>query len=328
MQPMFLKKEAAISSMNSYGKQQKPFFFMVDHLCNDIWIGNLAEAFRQGILINFNGVSNYTVPAKTAKQIVLHQTAIPFADYKKAFDTVRSSFKRGDTYLLNLTFSTPLQTDHSLEEIFHFAKARYRLLFPDRFVVFSPETFVQIRDGRISTFPMKGTIDASIKDAESRLLNNKKEMAEHATIVDLLRNDMSRVATDVRVERYRYVEKIVAGDKSLLQVSSQITGNLPAGYFEQLGNILFEMLPAGSVTGAPKEKTMEIISKAESHERGFYTGVAGYFDGETLDSCVLIRFIEKAGDAFFYKSGGGLTFQSIDIEEYNEMRSKIYVPTA
>ena len=90
--------------------------------------------------------------------------------------------------------------------------------------------------------------------------------------------------------------------------------------------MLFGMLPAGSISGAPKRKTVEIIREAETYERGFYTGVMGYFDGETLDSAVMIRFLEQDGDRFIFKSGGGITFQSRARDEYEEMISKIYVP--
>mgnify|MGYP000682968536 FL=1 len=76
------------------------------------------------------------------------------------------------------------------------------------------------------------------------------------------------------------------------------------------GEILFSLLPAGSITGAPKKKTLEIIAEAETYERGFYTGVMGYFDGSSLDSAVMIRFVEQEGDRMYFKSGGGITCRS------------------
>ena len=87
------------------------------------------------------------------------------------------------------------------------------------------------------------------------------------------------------------------------------------------------MLPAGSITGAPKKKTVEIIREAETYRRGFYTGVMGYFDGNNLDSGVLIRFLEQGEDnRMIFKSGGGITFQSDVNDEYDEMKKKVYVP--
>ena len=85
------------------------------------------------------------------------------------------------------------------------------------------------------------------------------------------------------------------------------------------------LLPAGSILGAPKSKTLEIILKAENYDRGFYTGVSGWFDGQNLDSCVMIRFIEKENGKLFFKSGGGITHLSKFADEYTEMQNKIYV---
>jgi len=86
------------------------------------------------------------------------------------------------------------------------------------------------------------------------------------------------------------------------------------------------LLPAGSITGAPKPKTMEIIDQAEGYERGFYTGICGCFDGENLDSAVMIRFIEQEGEQLIFKSGGGITSQSDLNKEYEELIQKVYVP--
>ena len=87
------------------------------------------------------------------------------------------------------------------------------------------------------------------------------------------------------------------------------------------------MLPAGSISGAPKPKTLEIIRSVEDGKRGYYTGVYGFFDGTNLDSAVAIRFIETHNQTFYYRSGGGVTSQSNCAEEYQELLDKIYVPT-
>jgi para-aminobenzoate synthetase component I len=192
--------------------------------------------------------------------------------------------------------------------------------------------------GKISSFPMKGTIEASIVDAERILLNDKKEFYEHTTIVDLIRNDLSKVAEKVWVEKFRYIDRIKKQDcQELLQVSSQVSGLLSIDWREKLGDIIFSMLPAGSISGAPKDKTLEIIAEAEKytyksqsekmfHKRGFYTGICGIFDGKTFDSGVMIRFIEKSENGLVFKSGGGITANSIAEKEYQEMIQKIYVP--
>ncbi len=88
------------------------------------------------------------------------------------------------------------------------------------------------------------------------------------------------------------------------------------------------MLPAGSISGAPKKKTLEVIAEAEQYTRGYYTGVFGIFDGENIDSGVMIRFLEQGPDGLIYKSGGGITAMSNIHEEYQELTDKIYVPLA
>ena len=97
-------------------------------------------------------------------------------------------------------------------------------------------------------------------------------------------------------------------------------------YYEYLGDIFDKLLPAGSITGAPKKKTIEIIKETENYKRGFYTGVFGVLDGVNLQSAVMIRFIEKEDGKFFYKSGGGITIYSDPLKEYYEMKDKIYAP--
>jgi len=181
-------------------------------------------------------------------------------------------------------------------------------------------------DNKISSYPMKGTIDASIPDAEKKILSDEKEKAEHATIVDLIRNDLSMVAENVEVKKYRYIDMVRSNNTDLLQVSSHIEGTLPDNYLQNLGEIIFKLLPAGSVSGAPKKKTVEIILQTEQYDRGFYTGICGFFDGQNLESAVMIRFIEKIDNQLIYKSGGGITFLSEAEKEYEELIQKVYVP--
>lgn len=170
---------------------------------------------------------------------------------------------------------------------------------------------------------MKGTIDAEIPNAREQIMKNEKESAEHATIVDLIRNDLSMVAKDVHVARYRYYEIIKTNERQIGQVSSEIKGDLDPGFEKNIGEIIFSQLPAGSVSGAPKKKTLEIIKEVEEMDRGYYTGISGYFANGVLDSCVLIRFIDENGH---YRSGGGITSRSEASIEYQEMIDKVYVP--
>ena len=208
------------------------------------------------------------------------------------------------------------------------------------FVCFSPETFVRIKGGRIYSYPMKGTLDASLPNAEKQLMEDRKEAAEHATIVDLIRNDLSRVAENVRVDKYRYIDVLHTNKGDILQTSSEISGRLPEDYPHHLGEILDAQLPAGSITGAPKDKTMQIIQETEGYDRGFYTGIMGIYDQGELNSAVMIRFIEEevfpsktenrmnyeAIRKLYFKAGGGITSKSDCRKEYEEVIQKIYLP--
>ena len=169
-------------------------------------------------------------------------------------------------------------------------------------------------------------MDAKLPNAKKTILADQKEMAEHVMIVDLMRNDLGIIGSAVKVEKFRYVEKIKAGEKELLQVSSKITATLPPDWKNRLGTLLSHILPAGSISGTPKKSTLNIINRVENFDRAFYTGVFGVFDGKSLRSGVMIRFIEKENDQLFYKSGGGITIDSDAQSEYDELIDKIYLP--
>lgn len=309
--------------MNELGAGKVPFFFLIDFLQQNGEVTPLSEIEDHDIQFSLN---NSVHIKNSATGIEWNPDPVDFQTYEMAFCRVKQHIMKGNSYLCNLTFPTDVHTNLSLDEIYSLVDAKYKLKYKGLFVCFSPETFVKIENGIISTYPMKGTIDAGLPDAEQRILNDKKEMAEHYTIVDLLRNDLSRVADNVRVEKFRYIDRIKTNHNDLLQVSSKITGELPGDYASKLGDIYSELLPAGSICGAPKDKTVEIILEAETYERCFYTGVFGVFDGQNVDSAVLIRFIEKTGSGLVFKSGGGITHLSKVEEEYNELIQKVYVP--
>ena len=286
----------------------------------------LSEVDPSELKYNIHGFTNVPIGHLQSSVGNIKAFANPFDEYEKKFNYVFEQLKYGYSFLVNLTDSTRIETVFSLSSLFEQSKARYKLLFKDEFLVFSPEIFVQIKGGRLFSFPMKGTIDANILNAKEKILSDPKELAEHVTIVDLIRNDISQVASNVTVKRFRYVEEIRTHEKRLLQVSSEIVGDLTSLYASRIGDIIISLLPAGSVSGAPKSKTVEIIRAAEGEKRGYYTGVFGYFDGVNLDSGVMIRYIEKRGDKLFYRSGGGITTQSEASTEYQELIDKIYVP--
>lgn len=313
--------------MNDYGLKKVPFLFIIDYRKSKGHVFpayDIPDDIQYKIGIN-NNIKN---PSLAGNPHIKSMSPISFSDYRTSFNIVKKHLLRGDSYLVNLTKPTLLNTDVSLQDIFSNCVSKYLLNFRNEFIVFSPEPFIRINGDMVMTYPMKGTIRAELPQAASIILNNAKEAAEHATIVDLLRNDLSQFSDKVVVKRYRYIENIQTKDYELLQVSSEITGLVKKNFTGRIGDILDFCLPAGSVTGAPKQKTIDIIALAEGYNRNYYTGVFGWYDGQNLDSAVMIRFIEKTPEGLVYKSGGGITAHSICEEEYEELLNKIYVPVA
>ncbi|WP_092736877.1 aminodeoxychorismate synthase component I [Riemerella columbipharyngis] len=313
--------------MDQYSESAMPFFFIINFLADEAEVFSEKELTNSGIEVDFPNYKTNKNPAESGIENI-EWKAYPCTKeaYEKGFNMVQKHLRRGDSYLVNYTAKTLVETNLSLKNIFDKAEAKYKMLYPNKFVFFSPETFVEIKDNVISTCPMKGTIDADIPDAEQKLKNDTKEKAEHYTVVDLLRNDLSMVADEVRLKHFQRIDYLKTTNKNLYAMSSDIEGIIKPKYRKNIGSLLEKLLPAGSILGAPKPKTLEIILEAEDYERGYYTGICGYFDGKDLDTCVMIRFIENHDGKLYFKSGGGITHMSDLDSEYEEMKNKIYVP--
>ena len=322
---MFFRFSEIINKINDAGRSNTSFLFGIDFEMNEgFFVKDPLQ--QQAVLFHFNGIGNSTQGIEEIPSFHFSASPDTFATYEARFNTVMSSIQKDEVRLVNLTVKTPIECSLPLSDIFHYSNARYRLYIPNKFVCFSPETFVAIEKGKIRTFPMKGTIEATIPNAASIILNDPKESAEHRDSVALLISDLERASTDVSVKRFRYIDTLTTNKGEILQVSSEIEGTLQDHYRNNIGALLSELLPAGSIAGVPKVKSLDIIREAEQTSRGYYTGIAGYFDGEKLDTCVLIRFIEQEGDRLFFRSGGGITAQSNCEKEYNEAIRKIYLP--
>lgn len=392
-------KQEIIDKINQLASQDEPFLFVINYQGDKAFIRLLSDINPEECLFDFEGRGNLshvwketwkegTWKEETWKKEIWKEEISEttwqiepplYEDYERSFNIVKSNIMAGNSYLTNLTCRVPVSCNLPLEEIFHRAKGKYKLLLRRKrtqaedkahlkeenieenltpFVCFSPETFVRIKGGRIYSYPMKGTLDASLPNAEKLLMEDRKEAAEHATIVDLIRNDLSRVAENVRVDKYRYIDVLHTNKGDILQTSSEISGRLPEDYPHHLGEILDAQLPAGSITGAPKDKTMQIIQEAEGYDRGFYTGIMGIYDHGELNSAVMIRFIEEetspvdfetdgeknfkasegkgdeasegkrdeASRKRYFKAGGGITSKSDCRKEYEEVIQKIYLP--
>ncbi|TWT36070.1 Anthranilate synthase component 1 [Posidoniimonas corsicana] len=188
----------------------------------------------------------------------------------------------------------------------------------------SPEIMVRVVDGRVTVRPLAGTRPRGADDEEDRrlgeeLLADPKERAEHVMLVDLGRNDVGRVArygsveiSDVMViERYSHV----------MHITSNVNGQLKEG--ADAFDALAACLPAGTVSGAPKVRAMEVIDELEPHRRGPYAGAVGYFDfAGNLDTCIALRTIVIKGDTAYVQAGAGIVADSVPSAEYQETLNK------
>ena len=323
----FYTQTEARDLMNRWGAENRDFLFFIDYKQEHCYVSLLSEVAPEEVLFAFpscrNDEAEAVVPLEAVDWEPHPETA---AVYREKFDLVQRHLYAGNSFLVNLTCRIPVETNLTLKEIYLHSEALYKLWLRDHFVCFSPEIFVRISEGHIHSYPMKGTLSADVLYAEERLMGNAKEAAEHATIVDLIRNDLSIVAEKVTVNRYRYTDRLHTNKGDILQTSSDIEGLLPDDYRQHLGDILFAQLPAGSITGAPKKRTLEIIAEAEDYDRGFYTGVMGVCQQGQVDSAVMIRYVEEEDGRLYFKAGGGITANSRIEEEYEEVIQKAYVP--
>lgn len=330
--PYTQSAECVLQAMNKAGSTHSPFFFALDYeLQEGIFIPNPLDTNTDLAGICFRIDSWHSPDPQVQQQGIAYIKSIQAEEqsrYAQRFSIVHKGLHDGDSFLTNLTLRSPIQlsTKH-LEDIYLNTKARYQVLIPQKCVCYSPEIFVRIEGNEISTYPMKGTISADVEGNDQRLLNDYKETCEHSTIVDLMRNDLNRIALGVSVRRFKYLDLLKTDKGNIWQMSSEVVGRLEEDWHSHIGDIFRTLLPAGSISGAPKRRTCEIIAEAEGYPRGYYTGVCGYYDGSRLDSGVMIRFIEQdAQGNHFYRSGGGITINSKMEEEYLECLQKIYLP--
>lgn len=219
---MRFTKEEAQQWMNRAGRDNHPFLFAVNYTCTDCRVWPLDDVPNDAVLYKIGAETN--APRQTGMPLpqnsALTFTAEGEEEYHKRFNIVMDNLHLGNSFLVNLTSRIPIKTNLSLRELFVLSEAKYKLWLKDELVCFSPETFLQINNGIISCCPMKGTIKANRTDSLQQLMDDKKEAAEHATIVDLIRNDLSMVADHVHVERYRYADLLHTDHGDLWQTSS------------------------------------------------------------------------------------------------------------
>lgn len=188
----------------------------------------------------------------------------------------------------------------------------------------SPETMVRLTDGRLTTFPVAGTRRRGRDEAEDlalekELLADEKELSEHNMLVDLARNDVGKIAEygSVDVEEYMKVHRF----SKVMHIASTVVGRLRPG--RDACDAVTALLPAGTLSGAPKFRACEIIDELEPEARGVYGGAIGYLDlSGNLDVCIAIRTAVKQGDKVSVQAGAGIVADSVPESEYEECANK------
>ncbi len=188
----------------------------------------------------------------------------------------------------------------------------------------SPETLVKLEDGVLHTFPLAGTrprgkTEEEDKALEIELLADEKELAEHNMLVDLGRNDLGKISKfgTVEVEKLRSIERY----SHVMHIGSTVRGQIADGY--DALNAIEAVLPAGTLSGAPKIRACQLIGELENNKRGIYGGAIGYIDFTgNMDTCIAIRIAYKKNGKVFVRSGAGLVADSVPEKEFEECLNK------
>ena len=252
-------------------------------------------------------------------------------EFEGKINTIKNHIIQGDIFqaVLSNRFTAPFSGD--LLGTYR----RLRTINPSPYMVYmrlddmeiacaSPETLISLKNGEISSFPLAGTCRRGKTSKENtefinRLLQDEKELAEHDMLVDLARNDIGRVSRfgSVRVDEYRKVKQF----SHVNHISSHVTGQL--NHDADALDVISAALPAGTLSGAPKKRAIQIIDKAEGVKRGVYGGGIGYIDftGNT-DFCIGIRMAVLKQGRVHVQSGAGIVADSVASKEYEEIQNK------
>ncbi|GAA0087014.1 aminodeoxychorismate synthase component I [Clostridium sp. CTA-7] len=252
-------------------------------------------------------------------------------EYKKAITKLKNYIISGDVYIANLTQRFYTENKEGSFEIYKKLRtinkapfAAYMNFEDFQVISSSPERFMEINKGKVVTRPIKGTRPrGSNKEEDLRnsleLMNSEKDKAELLMVVDLERNDLSKVCKphSVKVTELFKLETYATVFHLVSTVEGELKDNVSAV------KCIKECFPGGSITGTPKIRAMEIIEELEKVKRNFYTGSIGYFDFRgNADFNIAIRTIIKKDNKAYFGVGGGITYDSIEEDEYNETLDK------
>ena len=257
---------------------------------------------------------------------------VDFETYSNALKNIKREIAQGNTYEVNYTYDFCVKTPSSPRKLYDYLlkkqKTPYNTFIQNKYetlLSFSPELFFELTDRHVVTKPMKGTIARGVTEKEDLanikfLKNDIKNRAENVMIVDLLRNDLSKIAKTgtVKVSELFGIET----HKTLHQMTSTVEADLAQGV--TLYDIFNAIFPCGSITGAPKISTMNIIDKEEIGKRDIYCGAIGFLSPQKSVFSVPIRILQKTINevSYRYRAGGAIVWDSDITDEWEETLTK------
>ena len=304
--------------------------FLLDHTqqnCTLIYWDKISSIPQEKL------IEIYKSPDESAKHFSITSQFVPNwtkNQYKNKFDRIQNYITAGDTYQVNL--AQRFSTQFSGDPLIAYAKLKNRAQVPFacyfeganfQFCSASPELFISANDLNASTKPIKGTrsrgVNTSDDESQKKLLKeSKKDQAENLMIVDLLRNDLSKHSSKVTVSKLFSVESFSTVHHLVSTINSTL--NHP----NDILKLFLSALPGGSITGAPKKRSMEIIQELEDQARSFYCGSSFYWSSnQRFSSNILIRsFLFEDGNVYCW-GGGGIVADSKWEDEYQESLDKV-----
>ena len=255
----------------------------------------------------------------------------PKEKYCQMVETAKHYIHEGDIFQVVLSNPMRAKAEGSLFDTYRVLRATnpspYMFYFSSDDIEIagaSPETLVKLEHGKLSTFPLAGTrprgkTPEEDKELEADLLQDEKELAEHNMLVDLGRNDIGKISElgSVKVEKYLTVERY----SCVMHLGSTVTGTIKKG--KDAIDAVDAILPAGTLSGAPKFRACQIIQELEQSKRGIYGGAIGYVDFTgNLDVCIAIRLVYKKKDEICIRSGAGIVADSVSEKEFEECQNK------
>lgn len=313
MKVIKINYEAGANNLLNEKNIKESLFF--DNLI-DIFILNDFSLIDEQTLVSLNSHTEFSIKDKFKPLVTID-------DYNYNFKNIKHQINTGEFYQINYTipfkanyFGNPFDAFFVYHKLF---AGNYHAFIPlnDKFLIsMSPELFLCKENKKLITQPIKGT-SKNTKEDIINLLNSEKENAELSMIVDLLRNDLNIVSNfGDKVNFHRKIMNL----KNLVHTYSEIEVETE----KNISEILLKTLPGGSISGCPKKSAVNYINICEKYQRGFYTGNLGWFYKDDFMLNILIRSFMCVEDdnKIYYHSGGGIVFDSDNIDEYNEILLK------